>query len=314
MEKKTGVLVVGSLNMDIIQKVPYFPRIGESMPADGTAFCAGGKGANQAAQCAKLGIPTTLMGWVGNDFFGDFLMKSLSIENLNLSEVRRVDAVTGLGFVNTLPDKRLFAIVSKGANYAVPPQDLDKLDMLLESVEMLILQLEIPLEVVKVCVKKAKAHGVRVCLNAAPSLPLSDETIADCDFFIVNEAEASFYLSSPIKTVDDAKDAIHPFAKKHGNVCVFTLGANGSVLSDGNVLFHIPPAPTTVVETTGAGDSFIGGFIKGILDGYDFQSAASFAARCSAVTIANIGGIDSMPTMAEMQMAYDEIFRQKKEV
>lgn len=314
MGKKTGVLVVGSLNMDIIQKVPYFPRIGESMPADGTAFCAGGKGANQAVQCAKLGIPTTLMGWIGNDFFGDFLMKSLSIENLNLSQVRRVDAVTGLGVVNTLPDKRLFAIVSKGANYAGSPRDLDELDRLLEDVEMLVLQLEIPVEIVEVCVRKAKAHGVRVCLNAAPSLPLRDETIADCNFFIVNEAEAAVYLGKPIETVEDAKNAIRPFAKKHGNVCIFTLGANGSVVSDGSDLFHVPPAPTTVVETTGAGDSFIGGFIKGILDGYDLETAASFAARCSAVTIANIGGIDSMPTMAKMQMAYDEIFRRKKEI
>lgn len=314
MGKKRGVLVVGSLNMDIIQKVPYFPRVGESMPAEGTAFCAGGKGANQAVQCAKLGIPTTLMGWIGNDLFGDFLLKSLSIDHLNISPLKRVDTVTGLGVVNTLPDKRLFAIVSKGANYAATAQDLGELDALLEDAEMLVLQLEIPLEVVEACVRKAKAHGVRVCLNAAPSLRLSDAAIAECDFFIVNEAEASVYLNRTIETVDDALTAILPFAKKHGNTCVFTLGANGSVVSDGSVLFHVPAAPTTVVETTGAGDSFIGGFIKGILDGHDLEAAAAFAARCSAVTIANIGGIASMPIMATMQMAYDEIFRRKKEI
>lgn len=312
MTKKSGVLVVGSINMDIIQNVPYLPVIGESMPADGATFCAGGKGANQAAQCAKLGLKTKLMGWIGKDFFGDFLMENLSIENLDLSYVRRIDKLTTFATVNTLPDKRLFAIVSKGANHAAAIEDLADLDELLDSVEVLILQLEIPTEIVEYCIEKAKTRGVKVCLNAAPSLPIPPETIAGCDYFIANETEASFYVGEEIQTVDDAMRTIVPFAIKHGNICVFTLGVNGSVVSDGAQVFHVPPYPTTVVETTGAGDSFIGGFMKGILSGAGLRSSAVFAAQCSSVTIQNVGGISSMPTIDTMQPFFDEICNKKE--
>ena len=131
MGKRSDVLVVGSINMDIIQNVPYLPKVGESMPANGVTFCAGGKGANQAAQCAKLGLNTKLMGWIGKDSFGDFLMENLMIDNLDLSYVARTDTMTTFATVNTLPDKHLFAIVSEGANHAATIADLtDLIDVL----------------------------------------------------------------------------------------------------------------------------------------------------------------------------------------
>ncbi len=311
MKEEHGVLVVGSLNLDIIQKVPAFPKVGESLPAEETTLCAGGKGANQAAQCARLGIPTRLMGWIGNDLFGDFLLKSLSIPNLDLSHVKRVETLTGLGVVNTLPDRRLFAIVSKGANYAGQKEDLSDLDQLLNVSSILALQLEIPADIVTHCIGKAKEQNVRVCLNAAPNVPLRSSTISDCDFFIVNEVEASFYTGEPIETLNDAIRSILPFAKTHRNICIFTLGEKGSVISDGNSAIHIPAHPTKVIETTGAGDSFIGGFIRGLIDGFSIWDSAKFASRCSAVTIGHIGGIESMPTFEAMRTAYEEI-REKK--
>lgn len=311
MENNSVVLVIGSINLDIIQNIPSFPKIGESLPADRATLCAGGKGANQAVQCAKMELPTKFMACIDDDVIGDFLIKNLDYEHLDLSLIKRVKETSGLGVVSTLPDKSLFAMVSKGANYSILKKDIDKIDNLIRDARMLVLQLEIPREIVEYCISRAKLHKTPVCLNAAPNLPLSYESISSSNYFIANEVEASYYIGKSVSSIDEAIEHIGPFARTHKNICIFTLGALGSVISDGNNTLHIPAKTTKVVETTGAGDSFVGGFVKGLAEGFSIWDAAEFASECSAVTIRNIGGISSLPTFEMMRVKFNEIQRRK---
>lgn len=299
--ERAKILVAGSLNYDVFLKIPSMPRLGETCPAESAVLSGGGKGANQAVQCAKLGLETWMLGSVGQDAMGDFLLDGLERYGVKTELIKRSRLATGLSPVHVLPEGKGFGTIFHGANDDVLPADIDRLVPLFPQAFALLLQLEIPLETVAYAAKLANQAGVPVILNAAPAAPLPPEVLRGCHTFMANEVEASFYTNGPVDSPADALERIVPFCREYGVRAVFTLGSQGAVACDGAEARFIPPLPARAVESTGAGDSFAGGYVKALWDGKDFFQAASFAARCGAFTVGRAGCQNAMPTLDEIR-------------
>lgn len=295
------IIVVGSLNYDIVLKVPKLPEEGETLPAKEVVFSAGGKGANQAVQAAKLGIETYMAGCVGNDFMGDFLLKTAQEYGLHTEYIRRIDGTSGMGVVNAIEDGSVFATIVRGANFEITEEDIDKVEPLLDDAGLMILQMEIPQDKNRYAIDMARNHGCRVLLNAAPAVPLEEEYLRKCDIIVVNEVEASYYAGKIIDTMGKAAEEAENIVKRLGNIVIITMGKEGAVVSDGNRTEEIPADAVDAVETTGAGDSFIGGIGYAVLNGMNIFEACHFATKCSAVTVCRMGAQNSMPTLQELQ-------------
>ncbi len=295
------VAVIGSLNYDIILKSRRLPELGETMTVDDAVFSAGGKGANQAVQLAKLGVPTYMVGCVGEDAQGKFLLESARRYGLDTSHVRTVPGPSGTGVITALEDGGVYASIVRGANYAVTCEDIDAAEPLLRESSYVILQMEIPQEVNEYAIRKAKSCGCRVVLNTAPAAEIPEEYLRSCDILVANEVEASFYLKEEITTLAQAEEGAGKLAQTFGNDIIITMGRDGSVVSDGGRVSVIPSRNVQAVETTGAGDSFIGGTVFGLLQGLDLTRACEFATCCSAVTVCRMGAQDSMPVLEEVR-------------
>ena len=297
---KDKIVVIGSLNYDVILKVPHLPACGETLPADEAAFSAGGKGANQAVQAAKLGVPVYMVGCVGQDFQGDFMLKSAEKYGVHTDLIRKTADPTGMGVINAVPDGSVFATIVRGANFAVTKGDIDKAEGILKEAAIVILQMEIPQEINMYAIDKAKSCGCKVLLNAAPAAAMPEEYLKKCDIIVVNEVEAGFYLNQKVETVPQAEEGAKVLADRYEADIIITLGAMGAVVSDGGLITFIPSKKVDAIETTGAGDSFIGGTAYSLITGKNLTEACQFATCCSAVTVCRLGAQDSMPVLEEI--------------
>ena len=294
------IVVAGSLNYDIILKVKRMPHEGETMTCESASTSAGGKGANQAVQSAKLGVKTFMIGAVGNDNMGEFLLNEAVKYGLDVSHVKRSSISSGMGCIHALEDGRVFATINRGANYNINTGDIDMADELFRQSKILILQNEISHEVNIYAAKKAKGYGLKVLYNAAPSFTDRREVLPLSDVVIVNEVEASEYLGVKISAVNDAVNEGLKVSASMKNTWVITMGGQGSVICSGGKSEIVRPYKVDAIETTGAGDSYIGGLGYAILQGMDIFTAAKFATKCSAVTVCGIGAQSSMPTLSQI--------------
>lgn len=293
------IVVIGSLNYDIILKAQRLPEKGETMPVDGAGFSAGGKGANQAVQAAKLGLKTYMVGCVGSDVQGRHLLETAKKYGVNTDFIRQVDGASGMGIIHALSDGSVHASIVRGANYDITKEDIDRAEELLNETEIVIFQMEIPEEINDYAIAKAKNCGCKVLMNAAPARAIKHEVMELCDILVVNEVEAAFYLNSEIKSVDDAKAGAAKLSEEYDCDTVITLGEAGAVVCEGGSISFIPSKKVDAIETTGAGDSFIGALGYGHLNGMSLTDASKFATCCSAITVCRIGAQDSMPTLEE---------------
>ena len=297
--------VIGSLNYDIFLMLAQIPRIGETANASSCKKSAGGKGANQAVQLAKLGVPTYMIGSIGDDHMGEVLQDSLKRAGVKTEYVSCIAGeTTGMGVVDVLPDGSVMAVISHGANYRVGMESIRQAKKVLQEAELWVLQLEIPTETVIRTVELAKQLGKKVLLNAAPAAELPEETLRKCDYVVVNEVEAAFYTGCEIDSPEKAAELLPKITGRYGNCWVCTLGRHGAVIGRQGRTEFIPAIKTEVVETTGAGDSFVGGFSYGLLQGMDEFEAAAFAAHCSAITIRGVGAQESMPAREELAQEF----------
>lgn len=293
-----SVVVIGSINYDLFLSVERLPVLGETAVARDMQSAGGGKGANQAVQCAKLGMKTYMVGAVGRDFMGESLLADLQAAGVDTQYVHKSPFPSGMGIVHVLPDGNVFSTISRGANDSVTPEDVEKAEPLLKKAFALMLQLEVPTETVSCAIRTAHRLGVPVLLNAAPAKAIQPELFSLCDTVMVNEVEAGYYTGQVNTTIVQAMENIVPFAARHQVRTVFTLGALGAVACDrGAAPVHIPAVKTNAVETTGAGDSFAGGYLKAMSAGLSFTDCVRFAAHCSAVTVSRVGGQNAMPAL-----------------
>lgn len=296
-----NIVVIGSMNQDIIMKISRMPDLGESMMVDECILAAGGKGSNQAVQAAKLGANVSMIGSVGKDTMGEFLLTEAEKFHVDVTHVKRSNAPTGMADAHVLPDGHLFCTVVKGANFELKIEDVAMAESLLKSADIVILQNEIPREVDYYVVDKVEEFGYKVIYNAAPAREMSRHYIAKCDIVVVNEVEAGFYCGTKIDSVEEAKVEALKMSMEMGNDWIITLGATGSVVASNKEAIFIPSYRVNAIESLGAGDSYIGALAYALLSGMSLFEGCRFATACSALTVMKCGAQIAMPTKIEVE-------------
>ncbi len=287
------VLVVGSINYDLFLSQDRRAAKGETYSARGVREAFGGKGANQAAQCAKLGTNVAFLGAVGTDERGAACVKNLQSLGIDC-HIRTVADATGLGVVNVLPDGEVHATIVEGANGSVDEGLIAANADLFQGVAYVVLQNEIPESGLRAAVQAARNAGATIVYNAAPARPWARGIAANSDYLIVNEEEAQEVAGRRVTTVEEMRSLVPDLRHLCPHV-VITLGSHGSLISDGEAVEHIPATPVTAVDTTGAGDSFVGAFVTGLMAGHDERTAAKLASKVAAKTTTGFGAQTSMP-------------------
>ena len=296
------ILVIGSLNIDMVMKVDHMPTAGETILCDGMKLVAGGKGANQACAAGRLGTDVTMLGAIGNDSHGEMQRDSLRQSGVDVSGLITKESVsTGTAFITVNKEGNNSIVVVQGANAQFTPEDIEAHRDLLEECEIVILQLEIPMDTVLYAVKLARTLGKTVILDPAP-VPehFPEELYQYVDIIKPNESELS-RLTGIADAQNHLEEAVQ-IVKDHGvkNVLV-TLGGDGVYLDTENEPpVHIPAKKVEVVDTTAAGDSFTAALAAMLLEGKTLKEAAEFANQVSAIVVTREGAQDSIPTLQEV--------------
>ncbi|EPR09600.1 ribokinase [Ruminiclostridium papyrosolvens] len=303
------ILVVGSLNMDFVVNVKHMPQVGETLLADSLEFIPGGKGANQAYALGKLGADVTMLGAVGNDSYGDIQIGGLKAVGVDTTHIARIEGVnTGIALINVNQRGDNSIIVVQGANKYVSREYIDKNLKVIEESDIVIFQLEIPIDTVTYAAKKAKGLGKTVILDPAPapdSIP--EELLANVDIIKPNETE--LVKLTGIEEVDGCMNKAVDTIKKQGvKTVIVTLGGKGSfVSSQNNVVKHISTQDVKVIDTTAAGDSFIASMALYLSKGKDIMSAVEFANHVASISVTRKGAQSSMPSMEEVEKYISEL-------
>jgi ribokinase len=295
------VFVAGSINMDVVATADRHPRVGETVAGREVLYFPGGKGANQAVSAAKLGAPTTLIGRLGTDAFGSELRTFLTAEGVDLSFVRDTEAHTGTAII-TLANADNTIVVIAGANGFVSADDIAT--VALAKGDIAVSQFEIPQTTVSAFFKRARAAGATTILNPAPAVAFGAELLDLVDILILNETELSLLAKTELRDSDEPVRFIEAARALRGDrdmiVCV-TLGKRGVVaLADGKPLV-VEGRAVRAVDTTGAGDCFVGAVAAQLAAGQSLRDALGYANFAASICVQRMGAAPSMPTAAEVK-------------
>jgi ribokinase len=300
MTKQSKVAVVGSANVDLVTFNDTFPRPGETIFGKKFDLGFGGKGANQSVAARHCGASVCMVAKVGNDLFGPATIRNFESLGIDASHVGIEGGIsTGVAPIFVEPSGQNRIIVIKGANETLSPQDVDAAAPLLREADTILLQFEIPLATVYHTVRFAKANGIRCIVNPAPALPLNFEEVASADYFVPNESEAEAITSLPVHTIEDArKCAGHLLAQGLSRV-VITLGERGSLLATSSGMELIPAFKVNPIDSSGAGDAFIGSFAVFMGEGLGDKEALTRASLYAALSTTRVGTQKSFPDREE---------------
>jgi ribokinase len=291
------IAVVGSLNTDLTTFTDVFPRPGETLFGKSFDLGFGGKGANQAVAARLCGAEVMMVAKVGRDLFGEATIKNLASFGIDIQHVHIVDGVsTGVAPIFVEPGGQNRIIVVKGANDLLTPADVDAAAAELRHVQTIILQFEIPLDTVYHTIRFAKARGIRCIVNPAPALPASITDLCAADYFIPNETEAELISGLPVRSIEEAKACASALLARGFGRVLITLGARGSLLADAAGAIALPPYPVAAVDTSGAGDAFIGSLSVFLSEGLSERDAAARANLYAAMSTTGVGTQKSFPT------------------
>ncbi|MGN7453558.1 ribokinase [Paenibacillus pasadenensis] len=295
------ILVAGSINMDIVSRVARFPEPGETISGRGTSYHAGGKGANQAAAAAKAGAACSMLGAVGGDPFGDALVASLEDAGVGVQSVLTKDGTSGLAIITVNEGGENHIVLSAGANGLLTAEDaLAEADW--RGVYAVLLQNEIPWETNEALIRSAGEAGVRVWLNPAPAREVSAELLPLLDTIIVNETEAAAVSGLPVPDRAGAEAAAAALLARGARRVVVTLGEQGCLCADAaGERLSVPAYAVEAVDTTAAGDTFIGAFAAASAAGTDTEAALRFAAAAAAIAVTRPGAQGSIPSRDEIE-------------
>lgn len=311
MQRKPRILVVGSFVMDVIATTEQVPRSAQTVYGKSFHMAPGGKGANQALQCARLGAEVTMMGCVGDDLFGQQLMQPLKDGGVDISHVVvRPGITSGVGHVTlevTEHTAQNRIIVIPGANRTVQLSEIAWIKDSISSYDMVLLQLEVPLEINRAVAGWAHNAGIPVMLNPAPATDLDDELLSFVTYLTPNEQEASMETHLPLhngqngpKREDLQKIAAALWSKGVENV-IITLGSSGSAVVRAGGIEYVPSVHMDhVADPTAAGDSFVGALSVGLTVGLSQAEALSFASHTAAITVSRMGAMPALPTLDEV--------------
>lgn len=297
---KPHVVVVGSLNTDLVCRVPRHLVPGETSAGLSFDEFAGGKGLNQAVAAARLGAQVAMVGRVGTDDYGDRLRTTLAEAGIEASKVWRDPAGTGLAIimVSEATGDNIIAILAR-ANGQLSPIDVEAAEPALRRADVLLLQLEVPLATTQRAAELARAAGTRVILNPAPAQPLSREVLSLCDIVTPNESEAARLTGIAVEDDAGVRAAAEALRAQGASVVVMTLGARGVYALGPEGELRVPTFPVKAVDTTAAGDAFSGGLAYGLASGLTLSEALRWGCAAGALACTRAGAVPSLPTQAE---------------
>ena len=291
------VFVVGSINQDFVLTVERRPEPGETVTDARLSRGNGGKGANQAAAAALLGASVKFLGRVGDDGFGEPLVRALAEAGVDTSLIQAApDSSTGTAVISVTPDGENEITVAPGANRRLTVKDVDDASDSIGEARVLVAQMEVSPDVVQHAVEVAARQGTRALVNLAPPFDVPQELLQQLDPLVVNEHEAAFLLGEQVEGVDGARSAAGELLALGPGSVVVTLGADGAVCSDGESTAHLPAPKVDVVDTTGAGDAFVGSLAARLARDDLLEDAVAYAVRAGAAAVTKIGAQGALPT------------------
>ncbi|TDV56763.1 ribokinase [Pseudomonas graminis] len=302
------VVIVGSLNMDLVTRAPRLPRAGETLAGQSFVTVPGGKGANQAVAAARLGASVAMIGCVGDDAYGEQLRTALLAEGIDCQAVTRIGGEsTGVALIVVDDSSQNAIVIVAGGNGHVTASVVDSFDALLSGAEVIICQLEVPLDTVGHVLKRGHELGKTVILNPAPaSGPLPAEWFAWIDYLIPNESEATALTGLPVDSTASADAAASALLAAGVSKVIITLGEHGALFASSSRSEHFQAPKVRPVDTTAAGDTFVGGFAAALADGKSESEAIRFGQVAAALSVTRSGAQPSIPTFAEVQASAAE--------
>lgn len=294
------IIVIGSLNVDTTYQLPHIPAEGETILATSKTTQRGGKGQNQAVAMSRLGAEVMMIGAVGNDEEGNMLIDGLKIEGIDSSGIIRKSVPSGTASIYLDENARNNIVVYPGANFAMTVEDIDEKIDLIKSAQICVMQNEIPKDVIYHVIEICKNNGIITILNPAPAVKDFDtKYLGMVDYLVPNETELELLLDKKIENnVEELAREVLELGCK--NVLV-TLGSKGSMLINKDEVYNQSAKLVKAVDTTAAGDSFIGGFTTALAMGKDYKEAMEYGTKVSAIAVTKPGAVDSLPTVKEVE-------------
>lgn len=307
------IIVVGSSNTDMIVKVPRIPAPGETILGGKFVKAAGGKGANQAVSAARSGGNVTFVANTGNDNFGKEAIDGFKQEGINTDYIF-VDKKTpsGVALIFVGEDGENSIAVASGANGTLTPSQIGKINKVISDGDILLTQLETPLETIEEAIKIANENGVTVILNPAPAQPLSDDLLKRIDILTPNQPEAELLTGIKIEDAESAQKAASHLQSKGVKTVILTLGSEGAFVMSEDVQKVIPGFAVDPEDTTAAGDTFNGALAVGLADGRSVEEAVQWAHAAAAISVTKMGAQPSIPNQEEIQNFISKASEKKK--
>lgn len=294
---KPHIAVIGSINMDLVFRTPRMPLLGETLAGHSFHQVQGGKGANQAVAAARMGARVTFVACVGDDAFGVSSVKSLALEGIATDTIRTVnECATGVAAILLDDTGQNSIVLAPGANAALCIADIDAANNTLTQAQLLLCQLETPFASVLHAIHCAKEAQMKVLLNPAPAQSLDDSVLVQVDYLVVNETEAALISGIVVGDLSGAQAAAALLQQRGAKVVLVTLGALGVWVAEADQAYFLPAFKVCVIDTTAAGDSFVGAFAVAIAEGKAIREACMFAQGAAALAVTKLGAQTSIPT------------------
>ena len=291
-----GIVVVGSLNMDLVVRAPRHPHVGETIIGSDFGTYPGGKGANQAVAAARMGGAVKMVGCVGQDDFGQALLRNVSDNGVDATFILHdPHAATGVALITVDDAGQNTIVVASGANARLTPEDVARAESVFEGASVLVLQLETPLLAISRAIEIAQHHGLRVVLNPAPAQKIDAGLLAAVDYLIPNQTELA--LLAGVQPLEEAVAVLQGWGVPN---LIVTLGEQGVLIAQGERQTHLPAHPVEVVDTTAAGDAFVGAFAVALTQGLSTQESAAWGNAAGALAVTRPGAQPSLPNRAEL--------------
>jgi ribokinase len=296
MNRGARVTVVGSFNTDLVSRTPRMPVPGETILGGPFHMGPGGKGANQAVAAARLGAQTTMVVKLGKDAFGDLAQANMINEGIRPDFIYRTgETHTGAALIMLDAEGENMIVVAAGANTLLSPDDVDKARDAITRADVVLVQLEIPIETVERAMQLAHGAGVTALLNPAPGREIHPDLLAMCDVVTPNETEIEIITGMPARDAQEAEAAAKELLERGVGAAVVTLGASGALVVTAGGAEHMPGRRVKVADTTGAGDAFSGALAVGLAEGMELREAVEFANAAAALQVTKIGTAPAMP-------------------
>lgn len=303
MKKRSNIIVIGSSNTDMVIRCERLPGPGETVLGGEFMMNRGGKGANQAVAAARLGGSVSFVAELGDDLFGRKTVSDLAKLGVDTSNVVMTPASpSGVALINVDARGENSITVASGANALLDKAAIDAAADVIASAEVMLLQLETPIETISYAAAMAKSYGVKVMLNPAPapSVPLPDELLKNIDILIPNKTEAEIISGVKITGSDSERQAIETIASKGIGVTIITLGSKGALLCVDAECVEVASPVVEAIDTTGAGDTFCGALCVALTEGMELVEAVRFANCAAAISVTRKGAQQSIPSRSEV--------------